>query len=133
VREVISVFQKQLVQSFFRGAISYKKSIYSIPREDFFIFRLFCFLAEHQSDSRIFGHDMHKRQISYESHGMWGRPLYDAVYEFSDFGRTVQKLYYITYLSCKESIIYKDEIAGWLTPEYFTDDLDANQVRLSSR
>ena len=139
VNDIICVFRDNLVDQFFCGAITYKKiNELILPKQtakytDFFLFRLFCFLAEHHTDSNLFGHDMYKRQISYENHGMWGRPLYDATYELSDFGRTVQKLYYIAFLACKESIIYKDEIAGWITPEYFTEDLDANQVRISSR
>lgn len=139
VERILSVFQEHLSQSFFRDEISYTRAnelLLSKPSSvytDFFAFRLFCFLSEHQCDNKIFGCDIYARQISRQNHGMWGRPLYDAVYEFSDFGRTVQKLYYITFLACKKSDIYKDQIAKWLTPEYFTEDLDSNQIRISQR
>lgn len=138
VNDIISVFQDDLVNRFLCGSITYKKiNELTLPKltakyTDFFLFQLFCFLSEHHCNSSVLGHDVYAKQISYQDHGMWGRPLYNAVYEFSDFGRTVHKLYYITFLSCKNSIIYKDEIAGWLTPEYFTEDLDANQIRLSN-
>ena len=33
----------------------------------------------------------------------------------------------------EERVIYKDDIAGWLTPEYFTDDLDSNQIHIARR
>lgn len=138
VNDIIMVFQCDLVNRFFCGAITYKKiNELTLPKPtekytDFFLFRLFCFLSEHHCDSSVLGHDVYAKQISYQDHGMWGRSLYNAVYELSDFGRTVQKLYYITFLSCKKSLIYKDEIAGWLTPEYFTEDLDTNQIRISN-
>ena len=139
VDDIINVFQKDLIDSFFCGTITYKKineltlSKATAKYTDFFLFRLFCFLSNHHCNSRILGHDVYSKQISYKNHGMWGGPLYDAVYEFSDFGRTVQKLYYVTYLACKASEIYKGDIAGWLTPEYFTEDLDSNQIHISRR
>lgn len=139
VNDIIRVFRNNLIDSFFCGSITYKKvNEFTLPKAtakytDFFLFRLFCFLSEHHCDRQLLGHDVYAKQISYQSHGMWGGPLYDAVYEFSDFGRTVQKLYYITFLACKASVIYKDDIAGWLTPEYFTEDLDSNQIHISRR
>lgn len=137
VNDIIRVFQKDLIDSFFIGTITHKKTNkLTLPKPtakytDFFLYHLFRFLSEHRFDSHLLGHDVWEKQISYQSHGMWGRPLYDAVYEFSAFGRTVQKLYYVTYLACKASEIYKDNIAGWLTPEYFTEDLDSNQAHIS--
>lgn len=139
VNEILSVFQKHLTQSFFRYEISHKRAneltlrTPSAKYTDFFMFRLFCFLSEHQCNDCVWAHELFGKQISHCSHGMWGSPLYDAVYELSDFGRTVQKLHYITFLSCKESDIYKHEIAGWLTPEYFTKQLDTNQIHISRR
>ena len=137
VNDIIAAFQHDLIERFFSNGISHKKiNELILPKStakytDFFLFRLFCFLSEHGYDSRVLGHDVFEKQISYKGYGIWGKPLYDAVYELSEFGRTVQKLYYITYLSCKESLIYKNEIAGWITPEYFTDDLDKNQIHIS--
>lgn len=139
VNDIIHVFQKDLIDNFFCGAITYKKTNELLLQKatakytDFFLFRLFCFLSENHCDSQLLEHEVYAKQISYQSRGMWGGPLYDAVYEFSDFGRTVQKLYYVTYLACKASEIYKDDIAGWLTPEYFTEDLDSNQIHISQR
>lgn len=137
VNEILSVFREHISQSFFRGEISYKRIFdltlptSSTEKKEFFIFRLFCFLSENHTNSHVWSQELYAKQLSYKSYGMWGGPLYDAVYELSDFGRTVQKLYYITFLACKASVIYKKNIAGWLTPEYFTEVLDRNQIHIS--
>lgn len=131
VQIILSGFQQHLTQAFFYGEISHKKSKWSIPEEDFFMYHLFCYLSSHECEYKFLGFDMHAKTISYESHGSWGGPLFDAIYELTDFAIVVQKLRYITFLSCKTSLIYKDDIAGWLTPEHFTDMIDTKQIHIS--
>lgn len=128
VKAILDGFKAKLTEDYFSDLIPYKSSKYVIPGEHFFMFRLFCYLADHQCESNISGHDMHNRTISHKSYGSYGGPLYDATYELSDFGVVFHKLYYISYLFCKRSPFFNGEIAGWLTDKTFADILDSGQL-----
>lgn len=103
VRIIVSEFQKQLVRSYFREQLTMKKFMHGMRGEDYFMYKITAFLHELHVENRFLDYDMHKKRLSYKEYGSWGGPLYDATYSLSDFGRTFFKLYYTTYLFCKES------------------------------
>ena len=138
-KSILDGFCDHLADSFFRDILSYKKFIWlksltlvdSNCKEHFFMFHLFCYLTDHYCSDSFLGHDMHQKTLSYESHGMWGGPLYHATYELTDFAVVVNKMRYIAFLFCKKSDIYQNDIAAWLTPTHFTDIIDTRQIDIS--
>lgn len=106
---ILEAFKSNLLRDYFCDFISYTKSKYVIPEEHFFMFRLFCFLSDYLGD---------RRSISFTA--------CDIILSCNTSGLdlTLQKLYYVSYLSCVNSPIYRDRIASWLTPKHFADILD---------
>ncbi len=137
VSTIISAFQEALVQSFFKGQVSYNRTplsaqIYGSEEEHFFMFQLFCYLANKETASSIGGNSMHSSTNSYESHGTYGKHLYSASYTLSDFGITFYKLQHIVYLYCSASPIYQKSIAFWLSAKHYTEIIDSKQINISS-
>lgn len=131
VEELLTFFQNELTKNYFEGSLKCVKSKYVIPGDHFFMFALNSFLREHQCDSCFNGHDMHKKTLSYSSHGSWGAPLFDASYELSDFAVIYHKLYYISYLFCKNSKVLNTKGDAYRNSESIKKILDTRQIDIS--
>lgn len=102
VKIIIANFQKVIVQKYFHNSLNLPKSKY-IDGEIYFMYLLQGYLEENQCNHSFLGYDMHKETISRENYGSWGGQLYDATYALTDFALIYHKLFYIAYMSCKES------------------------------
>lgn len=106
LEEIIAEFKKSLSEAYFKGQVGYIRSKYVIEEDAYFMYKLCGFLADHRCDREVGNHNMRKAVLSYKSHGSWGSDLYDASYKLSDFGLIYHKVYYISYLFCKNSKIF---------------------------
>lgn len=129
--ELLGLFQNELINAYFDGSLKHIKSKYVIPGNHYFMFALNSFLYDHQCDSCINGHDMHKKTLEYNQYGSWGAPLFDACYELSDFGIVYHKLYYITYLFCKNSKVLNSKGEAYLYSERIKKILDTGRIDIS--
>ena len=130
-KEIIEHFQKILVQNYFNGTLSVPKSKYVISGEDFFMFKLSSFLEKHQCDDTFIGHDMYRDKISYTAYGSWGGQLYDATYSITEFAAVYHKLYYISYLVCRNSEIFNQNGDAFQNGDSIKEILDTNQIKIS--
>lgn len=106
LNDIISEFKKSLSEAYFMGQVGYIRSRYVIEEDAYFMYKLCGFLADHRCDREVGNHNMRKAVLSYKSHGKWGSDLYDASYKLSEFGIIYHKVYYISYLYCKNSKIF---------------------------
>ena len=130
VEELLTFFQNELSKNYFEGSLKCVKSKYVIPGSHYFMFALNSFLSKHQCDTYFNGYDMHKKTLSYNSHGSWGTPLFDASYELSDFAIVYHKLYYITYLFCKNSKVFNSKGDAYCNPDSIKQILDTRQIEI---
>lgn len=131
VEELLASFQNELMKDYFEGSLRCVKSKYVIPGNHYFMFALNSFLSEHQYDPCFNGHDMHKSTLSFNGHGSWGAPLFDASYELSDFAVVYHKLYYITYLFCKNSKVINSKGDAYCYSDSIKKILDTRQIDIS--
>ena len=89
MKEILTEYQRDLSQTYFKGRLKLIKSKYAISGECYFMASLYAFLSEHQDDYKFLGHEMHKS---------------------NDFTEVYHKMHYITYMYCKGSDILKDYI-----------------------
>ena len=130
VKEILEEYQRDLIQSYFKGHLSLMKSKYEIDGEVYFMFSLYAFLSEHQCEYEFLGHDMHKERLEYKHYGDWGGPLFDAKYEQTDFAVVLHKMHYVTYMYCRESEILKNFVPEW-NEKILKEILDTKQIQIS--
>ena len=131
VKDILSEFQKELIQDYFSNKLKIVKSKYDIPGEHYFMFALTSFLEDHQCDYDFQGNPMHKDTLSYKRYGDWGGPCYDATYSLTDFALVYHKLYYVAYLFCKSSEIFNPKGVAFRNSESIRSILDAKQIQMS--
>lgn len=131
VIEIIEAYQKDIMRSYFKGQLIVIKSKYAISGADYFMISLCNFLKDHQCDYQFLGHEMHKERIAYKEYGAWGGTLFDATYSLTDFATVYHKLYYITYLFCKNSEIANPSGYAYNNEKYIKEILDTKQIQLS--
>ena len=131
VKNILTEFQKELIQDYFNSNLKIVKSKYVIPGEHYFMFALTSFLEDHQCDYDFQGNNMRKEQLSYKRYGDWGGPCYDATYSLTDFALVYHKLYYITYLFCKRSEIFNPKGVAFQNSESIKSILDTKQIQIS--
>lgn len=131
VRAILSEFQKYLVNSYFREQLSMKMYMRLWRGEDYFMFKINAFLRNLCTENKFLDYDMHKKRLSYKQYGSWGSTLYDATYALSDFGRAFFKLYYTTYLFCKESERIDPKGEYYQRPNDIKQILDTQQISIS--
>ena len=84
--------------------------------EGYFVFTFTAFLGKYECQKMFNGNKMYTTK-TYESHGMWGGSLFDAIYELTDYAVVYHKLYYFAQLQ-------------WL--EYFGDPTNHDTVAYKS-
>lgn len=84
VTEIIEAFQQDIMRSYFRGQRIVIKSKYAVREETYFIFALYVFLCEHQSE-----------------------------YFETDKKIVYRKLNYITYMYCKNNKALQNYVPSW--------------------
>lgn len=119
-KEVIEEFQKDLIQSYFKGHLKLIKSKYDVRGEDYFMCSLYAFLSEHQCDYEFLGHDMHSDLLN------TGSP---TTYAQTDFAIALHKMHYITYMYCRRSKILKYLVPEW-NEKNLQEILDTKQIML---
>nr|WP_287920799.1 hypothetical protein [Ruminococcus sp.] len=130
-RDIIKGFKKDIIQKFLSNQLSIPTSKYVIPCETYFMYMLLGYCEKHQCDYKFLGYDMHKKTISYENYGSWGGQLYDATYELTDFAIVLYKLYYITYMHCKNSDQLNTNGEYWTNEHFIEDTIDSKRLSVS--
>lgn len=102
---LLAEYQRSIAQKFFNYNLNPPRFKKRLSGEQYFMYMLCMMLKQHQCDNVYLSHDMHEKRISYTEYGSWGGPNYDATYTLSDFALTYHKLYYVTYLFCKNDQI----------------------------
>lgn len=125
-KDILKEYQRVLTQEYFNGMLSCPKTNYADDGEHYFFAKLFEFLSSHECDHDFLGNEMLDERLTYKEHRDGSG--YTATYRLSAFGNVFYKLYYISFLFCKDSPIYGERFAGWMKTESFTDVLDSRQV-----
>lgn len=127
VREIVEEYQDYITKLYFRKKLNIFKSKYTVSETDYFMAMFHDFLSENSAKSEFLGHDMYSERIDYKSYEGDG---YRAKYAMSDFGILFYKLYYTTYMYCKESPVFQNRVRGW-EEEDIKDVLDTKQIDIS--
>lgn len=101
VKLLIENFQNDTIQNYFCKHL--KMPPKKIDGESYFMCLLQEYLEKHQCDSYFLENKMHMETVSRKDYGSWGGQLYDATYSITDFALVFHKLYYISYMFCKNS------------------------------
>ena len=109
-KEILAEYQKDLTQNYFKGYLKLMKSKYVMRGEEYFMFRLYVFLSNHECDYEFLGYNMHKEMV--ERNGNCGEP-HNATYSLTEFAIVLHKMHYITYMYCRENDILRDFIPEW--------------------
>lgn len=120
-------YQKNITRLYFRDALGLPKTKYVISETDYFMAAFHDFLSKHSAESEFLGHDMYCERKDYKSYKGDG---YRATYVMSEFGVLYYKLYYITHMYCKQSVVYQNKVAGW-AEKNIKDVLDKNEIEIS--
>lgn len=128
---ILSSFQKQLTQEYFLNILRLPKTKYEIDGKTYFMGTLLNYLQEHQCDSVFIGNNMHEKRIEYKEYGTWGKKLYDATYIITDFSVILHKLYYITYIFCKNSKIFNPNGNLFYNEHAIENIIDSGQISIS--
>lgn len=124
VREIVEEYQDYITKLYFRDKLNLFKSKYVVSETDYFMTMFHDFLSENSAKSEFLGHDMYSERIDFKSYEGAG---YSAKYAMSDFGILFYKLYYITYMYCKESLVLQNRVAGW-AEKNIKDVLDTKEI-----
>lgn len=131
VKEIIKGLQKDITQKYLNNQISIPTSKYVIPDETYFMYLLQEYCEKHQCDYTFLGYDMHKETVSYQSYGSWGGQLYDATYGLTDFAVVLHKLYYISYMHCKNSTPLNPNGKYWTNERSIENIIDSRKLSVS--
>jgi hypothetical protein len=83
-KKIIEEYQIDIMRSYFEGNRIVIKSKYAVPEKTYFMFALYVFLCDHQSE-----------------------------YSIRDSAAVFHKMHYITYMYCKSSNILRDHVPNW--------------------
>lgn len=120
VKLLIESFQNDTTQDYFCKHL--KNPPPKIDGESYFMCLLQEYLDKHQCDHYFLDNKMHKETLSRKDYGSWGGQLYDATYSVTDFALVFHKLYYISYMFCKNSTKINPNM------EYFTCEKSIEDV-----
>lgn len=113
--QILSEYQIELARKYFLGNLCLIKSKYAVYGDEYFMMKLHDFLSSHSDDYKFLGYEMHNPCTPYSS-----------------FEIAYHKLFYITYMYCKGSLIANpDESQSWLNWEekYIREFLDSTQIQ----
>jgi hypothetical protein len=127
VRAIVEEYQKNITRLYFRDTLGLPKTKYVISETDYFMAAFHDFLSEHSAESEFMGRDMYSERKDYKSYEGDG---YRATYVMSEFGILYYKLFYITHMYCKQSVVYQNKVAGW-EEKNIKAVLDTNEIEIS--
>ena len=129
-KDILEEYKNDLTQSYFKGYLRMIKSKYVIQHEAYFMLTLYIFLSDHQCDSKLLGHDMHKERLEYTRYSDWGGPCYDAIYSLTTFAIVFHKMHYIAYMYCRGNEMLRDFVPEW-NEKNLKEILDTKQIQVS--
>ena len=130
MNDILAAYQKDLMQSYFKGYLKVIKSKYVVPGEVYFMYSLYTFLSDHQCDYEFLNHNMHKERIFYKEYGSWGATHFDAIFALSDFAIVLHKMHYITCVYCRRNDILRGLVPNW-NEQNLKEILDTKQIQIS--
>lgn len=130
MNDIIAAYQKDMMQSYFKGYLKVIKSKYVVPGEVYFMYSLYTFLSDHQCDYEFLNHNMHKERIFYKEYGSWGATHFDATFALSDFAIVLHKMHYITCVYCRRNDILSGIVPNW-NEQNLKEILDTKQIQIS--
>lgn len=98
-RKILKVYQKELSQKYFSNQLTNVRYLRNLTDEEYFLVTLAGFLRKYECEKTFNGEEMYSTK-SYDGYGSWGTPLFDAVYELTDFAVVYHKMYYIAQSYC---------------------------------
>lgn len=129
---IIENFQKDITQQYFLNKISIPTSKYVISNEIYFMYLLQEYCKNHQCDYKFLNYNMHEETIARKDYGSWGVQHYDATYRLTEFAVVLHKLYYISYMCCKNSSISNSNAEYWNKEHSIEDIIDSRIISISS-
>lgn len=132
-KDILLEYQKDLSQLYITGCISTKilEGKYAVMGEDYFMFSLQSFLADHLCDSKFLEYSMRDERLEYKEYGSWGRQLYDATYSLTDFSVVYNKMHYISYLFCKNNESINKNGEYFHNERFIKERLDTGKIQIS--
>lgn len=127
VKELISDCQHDIIQRYFNDELPIFTYKSKITGEMYFMYLLHEYIKKHQCDFNFLGHDMHKELISMKSYEtrFVSREL---SFYLSDFAIVLNKLYYASYIyckNCKELYVLKNDFSD---VPYIQEILNTNTI-----
>lgn len=128
---ILNEFKKDLVLCYFQGNLSLIRSKHHISNSAYFIFTFYNFLRKHQNDYRFLGYDMHAKMVAQKPLDSSIIAGYETVYALTDFAIVFYKLFYTTYVFCKDSKISNPDGDRFNNDQYIKKILDTKQLTVS--
>lgn len=129
-KDILKEYQRVLTQEYFNGELSLTEAKYTDEGKHFFFAHLFNFLQKHKCDDKFIGKEMHSKLLSHKRYGKSFTSGSESTYSLSTLGIVFYKLYYISYLFCKDSSIYGKSILSGIDSTSFTDILDSAEITI---
>ena len=127
---ILSVYKKDLVARYFQGNLSLIRSKHYVSGATYFIFTLYDFLRKHQGDYTYLGYDMHAKMVERKSLASSIGAGSETIYALTDFAVVYHKLYYITYMFCKNSKISNPDGDRFNNDQHIKEILDTKQLKI---
>lgn len=127
-KKILDAYRDHMAHIYFSDDIGVPKGMRSILDSDYFMMTLCSFLKKHRCERYFLGERMHSKTLSCKEYGCGG---YDREYALSDFGIVFNKLYYISYISCKNSqVVNRDGTYSY--ENSIKETIDTAQIALSA-
>lgn len=130
-RDIFAAYKKELQTAFLKDNLTVSKDICYMPSHVYLFFTLCSYLKKHQCDFTVAGYAMRGKRLAYKEYGRWGGTLFDATYEITDFSVVYHKLYYISYLYCKENKQINPRGEFYQNESFLQEILDSHQIGFS--
>lgn len=127
-KKILDAYRDHMAHIYFSDDIGVPKGMRSILGRDYFMMTLCSFLKKHRCERYFLGECMHSKTLSCTGYDHGG---YDAEYALSDFGIVFNKLYYISYISCKNSSVVNQD-GTYSYENSIRETIDTAQIALSS-
>lgn len=128
---ILDGFKKDLTECYFRGCLRLLKSKQEVRCRDYFLIALCGYLKEHRFDYNFLGYDMRKEMISRNPRDITTGSGSERTYILTDFAIVYHKLYYITYMFCKNSQITNPCGEDFHNDNYIKEILDTGRMTVS--
>jgi hypothetical protein len=93
-KKIICEYQQDMIATYFYDNLSSHISIYKLTEPEYFIYTLTEFLMKNQCKDMVAGQKMYDT-LDFRNHGEYGRILYDATLQLTDFAVAYHKMLYI--------------------------------------